>query len=437
MGQSDGETSTIERIRRRHQLAVNAEAALAVQHLAGLQAALGGRHHVADEPLRRAHGLAQQTGAGDGDAQLQADQVIGPVKGRVAAGVVGNQSVFGETALHIVRRRLEGDVHPPAQVPGDRLAVALDAGHHLDRALVVQRAAVIPWTAHLRQFVGAGGRKGEAVRGGRQPSGVGHGRHLDRRFGSIEERVEHFRVEGAGLRVPGRESVVLPHRVRGRGMIGGQVFGPLAGADHLESARPGPVNLLADERRLVAVGQGVDDPRLGRAPGQQRSGQNVPFHVDHDHVTAPSDGQKGMADAALGHAGGFHHHLHAAGGDQRLGVFGDMGGPLGQGLGEGGRADPFLGPAGRTEGRPRRGDGKVRHPENVQPGRVQGLGQEHGTELSGPDEADAQRPALLGPGQEHAMESHGFFRAPRCAAPGLCRGGTAIPDCSKWRRLRE
>ncbi len=83
---------------------------------------------------------------------------------------------------------------------------------------------------------------------------------------------------------------------------------------------------------------------------------------------------------------------------------------MGQGLGEGGRAVALLGPASGAQRPPRPGDGKIRHPENVQPGRVQGLGQEHGTKLAGPDEADAQRPSLLGPGQEHAMESQGFIR---------------------------
>ena len=76
----------------------------------------------------------------------------------------------------------------------------------------------------------------------------------------------------------GGEPVVVPDRVRRRGVVGRVVLGALAGGDDLEAAGPGPVDQLADQRRLVAVGEGVDDAGLpgGRGQHGDRPGRRPP-----------------------------------------------------------------------------------------------------------------------------------------------------------------
>ena len=70
---------------------------------------------------------------------------------------------------------------------------------------------------------------------------------------------------------------MAPYRLRCRGVIGRQVLGALAGGHHLEPGGARPVDHLADQRRLVAIGQGIDDAGRPRARRQKRPGQRVGF----------------------------------------------------------------------------------------------------------------------------------------------------------------
>ena len=110
-------------------------------------------------------------------------------------------------------------------------------------------------------------------------------------------------------------------------MIFGQVFGALAGGDHLEAAGARPIDHLADERRLVAVGQRIDQARRRRFARHERPGERIGFHVDHDHVPARLAGQARMAQAGAWIAGGFDHHVEPVGPDQRLGIVGNVSSP--------------------------------------------------------------------------------------------------------------
>ena len=72
-------------------------------------------------------------------------------------------------------------------------------------------------------------------------------------------------------------------------MIARVIARAFAGADHLEAGGARPIDMLANERRLVAPGQAVDHAgRLGAAR-QQRPGHRVGFHIDHDDVLAIFD----------------------------------------------------------------------------------------------------------------------------------------------------
>ena len=81
--------------------------------------------------------------------------------------------------------------------------------------------------------------------------------------------------------------------------------------------------MLADQRRLVAPGQRIDDARLARPPRQQRPRQRVGLHVDHDDVLAVPDRRQAQLDAAGRIAGRLDHHVDLGVRDHGHRVVGD------------------------------------------------------------------------------------------------------------------
>ena len=273
----------------------------------------------------------------------------------------------------------------------------------------------------MRQVVDAAGREGQAVAGRRQPAGIGHRGHLQGRLGAVQEGVEHLRVEVAAGDLLGAEAVMPPDRVGRGGVVGRQVLGALAGADHLQADRARPVDQLGDQRRLVARGHGVDHTGLGGAAGQQRAGEHVGLDVDHHDVLAVLAGPKGVADAGGRAAGGVDHDVHERAGDQRVGVVGDAG--------RAGRARPPPGSraAKRASSQPTRRSAcarpvrrQVGHGDQVDAGRARRLRQVHRAELAGADQADADGAALVGATLQLGEQGHG-------ALPGRFAVGRTSP----------
>ena len=125
----------------------------------------------------------------------------------------------------------------------------------------------------------------------------------------------------------GRETggVVIPDRIRGRGMELGQVTRPLAGGDDIKAAGTSPVHLLANQCRLVAIGQGIDDAGLLRPLRQQRSGQGIGLDVDHYQMAPVFAARRMMANTRRRVAAGIDDDIDAVGGDQEVGVVGNHG----------------------------------------------------------------------------------------------------------------
>jgi hypothetical protein len=88
-------------------------------------------------------------------------------------------------------------------------------------------------------------------------------------------------------------------------MVLGQIFRSLSGGDHGKAAGARPVDQLADQRRLVAVGEGVDHAGAARLPREKRAGEHVGLDVHHDDVLAVGDGAARVGDAGGGVAGGL------------------------------------------------------------------------------------------------------------------------------------
>jgi hypothetical protein len=104
------------------------------QELTCFKAALCCRHHVSIEIFRHTRGLASETGENNADAQFKPDQVEWPVKGRIATSVIGRDAIFLETVLNIIRRRLKGNKHTPAQIPLDVRPTTVLAGDLFDHS---------------------------------------------------------------------------------------------------------------------------------------------------------------------------------------------------------------------------------------------------------------------------------------------------------------
>lgn len=231
--------------------------------------------------------------------------------------------------------------HPPS--------VRLHARNHLDGAVLLALTALALRLQHFGHIPHATRRELEAVRRRAQIAAVRHGRHLQRRLGAVQERVEHLRVEVPGRELLVGEAVVIPDGVRGRVVVLGEVLGALSGAHNVEAGRARPVHHLGDERRLVSVRHRVDDAGLARLPGQERPRQDVGLDVDHDDVLLVLAAQQRVADTRRRVAGHLQDDIDLGGGDEggRVGGDGRLAGLDAVGDGEGTRGViPVLGEAG-------------------------------------------------------------------------------------------
>ncbi len=260
-----------------------------------------------------------------------------------------------------------------------------------------------------RQVVDAAGREGEAVARQGEPAGVGHGGHLQRRLGAVEEGVEHLRVEVAASDLALAEAVMAPDRVGRGGVVGREVLGALPGADHLQPDGAGPVDQLGDERRLVARGHRVDHPGLGRPARQQRPGQHVGLDVDHDDVLGRREGLERVADAGGRATGGVDDDVHERARDHRVGILGHEGRAAARGRLQRARGEPGVVPADPAQRFARPVRRQVGHRDEVDAGRARRLRQVHRAELAGADQADPDRPALVGAPPQLREEGHGAF----------------------------
>ena len=111
-----------------------------------------------------------------------------------------------------------------------------------------------------------------------------------------------------------------PDGVRGGTVIRRQVFGSLSCCDHLEARGAGPVNEFANQRGLIPVGHGIDQAGLAGFRREQRAGENIGFHIDHDEVASLAYGLTGMADAGDGISRGFDDDIDLCLGDQCFGI---------------------------------------------------------------------------------------------------------------------
>ena len=395
-------------------LAPDGGAALAVERLARGEVALGAGHRIGAKGAGAAGRLAPQGGGGDRDAELHADQVERPPERGEAPGGVGGHAVLAEAGGGVGVRGLEHHVDAPAQVARDRAAVALEAGDDLDG----------PRGARGRQEMCA---RSSAPQGGkaRPSSGAARAQALATAAISMADLVPsrnevNMRRVHAGRRGLVRvEAVVRPDLVRRDGVVGGQVLRPLPRRVHPEAGGARPVDELGDQRRLVAVGHGIDDARRAGSRGKRRAAEGVRLDVHHDHVLARGDGGERVRSTGGGAAGRLDDDVERV-----------EGGELGAAVEDARRSEPGLVPAGGAGGGARPVRDEVGDGGDREPGGGRRLGEEHGAELACADQPDANRAAFGGADCEEHVQVH---RDPSSRAR---EGRRQCPDAAGEKRPR-
>ena len=127
---------------RRHELAPDRIAALAVEHLAGAQVAFGDGDNIAAPALQA--GRSARRAAPPTSTEMPSSSPIRWYGLYIAAYqplAIGLQAVFLEAGRGVIVRRLEHDIDAPAQVAKHRPAVALERRDDLDHAVALQHAA--------------------------------------------------------------------------------------------------------------------------------------------------------------------------------------------------------------------------------------------------------------------------------------------------------
>ena len=167
--------------------------------------------------------------------------------------------------------------------------------------------------------------------------------------------------------------------------------------------------MLADQRRLVAPGEAVDDARRLRPAREQRAGDRVGLHIDHDDVLAVRDRRKRVTDAGFRHAGRLHDHLDVGKADQRFGVGRHVGAARLERIAQGRRREGLVLPAGGAKLPPGAINVEIGEADEMHAARAAHLGEEHGAELAGADQPDGHGAAGGLPLQQHGMQIHRPF----------------------------
>ena len=436
VGQAERQAADARRRLGGQQLAPDRVAAFAVEQLAGLQVALGGGDDVGVPAGGDAGRLAAQGDARDRHADLEADQVPALVEREVAPARVGVGVVFLEAVADVLGLALDRDPHAHADVVRDLAAVRFERRDDLDHALSFEHAAFRDRPRHERDVLDARRRIEQAVARHRQAGRVGDGGRFDRRLGAVEEAVEHLRVEAAALGLLGREAVVAPH---GLGRRFAEVRQPLVaapGGGDREAAGSRPVDQVADQRRLVAEGERVDDAGLGRLPRQQRPAERIGLDRDVDDVLAVRIREQAVLDGRDRMAGALDDDVDGRMRDQRLPVLADVRRARLDGAVEARGAGLRVAPADAREVATRAVGREVGDADQVNARRARNLRQVHRAELAGADEADADRLAVGLAPLQLCVQAHRETSALRAAAFALGAARRLMPR-SSVRRSRS
>ena len=167
-----------------------------------------------------------------------------------------------------------------------------------------------------------------------------------------------------------------------------------------------PVDEVADERGLIAVGQAVDDPCRGRLVRKQWAAERVGLDGDVDHMFAVGERGENVLDRRRRIAGALDHDFDVRMRHQSFPVVGDKRVAVTQRVVERGRRRPHVLPAHSLEVGARVRGVEIGDRRQMHTRGVRHLGQVHRAELARADEADAHRLAGSGPLLQFRVEVH-------------------------------
>ena len=165
MSQANWQSSQLERSSGWHEFPPNCVATFSIQHLANLQVSLRNRHHITSKSSGLSRWLTTQGRTSHRNSQLQPNQVIRFIHGRVATTGICLQAIFCKATLCIIRRRSKHSIHSPAQVSEDWSTVSLKAGNHLNHSFVFQDAPSTLGSQDVRQVINSTGWKTKTIVG--------------------------------------------------------------------------------------------------------------------------------------------------------------------------------------------------------------------------------------------------------------------------------
>jgi hypothetical protein len=139
--------------------------------------------------------------------------------------------------------------------------------------------------------------------------------------------------------------------------------------------------------------------------------EGVGLDVDHDHVATVAERQQRVSDARRRRAGGLHHNVDALGGDQDLRVLRDVGGTRSERVGDRTGGGTLFLETRLAQGPASPGLGQIGDRDHVHSRGGSGLGKEHGPELSGPDDTDADRFPVSYSVTQKGVQVHGLLRS--------------------------
>ena len=191
------------------------------------------------------------------------------------------------------------------------------------------------------------------------------------------------------------EDVVVPDGVGGGGVVVRVVARAFSRRSNPEAAGQRPVDVLRDQRRLIPPRHRVADAVGRRLPREEGARHHVALHGRHHHVLPLADRPPRVRQPRARRPRALHHHIDVRGAELRH-VLGEVGRAVAQRRVHRRRTVLLRRPARRLQRRHRVGLVQVGDGRDLDARRGAGLGEVHGAELAGADEANADGVALGG-----------------------------------------
>ena len=207
---------------------------------------------------------------------------------------------------------------------------------------------------------------------------------------------------------------MIPDRFGRRFPVARQPFVPAARRDHREAACPRPIDEIAGQGRLIAIGKAVDHTGLPRSMRQDRSAERIGLDGHVDDRLAGSKRRLTVFDSGRRIASALGDHVDTIEFDQRFPIVGDVRRAIPERIVEGHSAIALLGPSDALQALDRARRRQIGDADDMNARRSRRLVQVHRAELSRANQANPDGTPLGFAREEFCMEVHDSSPGPRC-----------------------